>query len=164
MAHVPIPAPCELLRTADGLANPRDHGVRRWRIWGEAMDLMTADATLAGVETSRLLLADVPSPITLRELIRLRVREEVAAHNGSERPRFNGLVEPSERESVLNGYPAESIRLDWEEQAEHAVTAFGRNGFFVFVGPRQVEELDEELTFTEADTVSFVRILPLVGG
>jgi hypothetical protein len=128
------------------------------------MDLMTADATLAGVETSRLLLADVPSPITLRELIRLRVREEVAAHNGRETPRFNGLVEPSQPECVLNGHRAESIRLDWQEQAERVVTAFRRNRFFVFVGTRQVDDLDEALNFTEADTVSFVRILPLVGG
>jgi hypothetical protein len=44
------------------------------------------------------------------------------------------------------------------------VRAFGRNGFLVFVGDRQVEDLDQELTLAEADVVSFVRLVPLAGG
>lgn len=102
------------------------------------MRIVVADTTAAGTETARLLLDDVPSPIRLRDLIHHRVREEVV------------------RSGVSSG--------DWQVEAEVAVRAFGRNGFFVFVGDRQVEDLDEELTLAEADVVSFVRLVALAGG
>ncbi|MCK2238738.1 MULTISPECIES: hypothetical protein [unclassified Crossiella] len=129
------------------------------------MNIVITDATPTGQETARLLLAGVPSPITLRELIRFRVREEVARHNARPAARFAGLVTPSAAETALNGYRSRRPRrLDWEAAADTAVRAFGRNGFFVFVGDRQVGDLDEPLTLTEADEVSFVRLVPLVGG
>jgi hypothetical protein len=105
---------------------------------GGSMRIVVADTTASGTETARVLLEDVPSPVRLRELIRHRVREEVARADG--------------------------VCGDWEVQAEAAVRAFGRNGFFVFVGDRQVEDLNEELTLAEADVVSFVRLVPLAGG
>jgi hypothetical protein len=132
---------------------------------GPLMDVVVADASAPGRETSRWLLAGVPSPVSLRDLIRFRVREEVAAYNANPEPRFNGLVQPVGAEVALNGYELQKPRrLDWERQAETALDAFRRNGFFVFVGDRQVDDVDEELTLAEADVVSFVRLVPLVGG
>lgn len=104
------------------------------------MTIVVTDTTPTGTETARVLLADVPNPVTLRELIRHRVREEVARHNAGPR------------------------RRDWQAQAAVALDSFQRNGFFVFVGDRQVTDLDEELTLAETDEVSFVRLVPLVGG
>ena len=101
------------------------------------MNVVVTDATPAGKEIARLLLEDVPNPVTLRELITHRVREEVARQPG---------------------------RLDWQAQARVALDSFVHNGFFVFVGDRQVQDLDEELTLAETDEVSFVRLVPLVGG
>jgi hypothetical protein len=34
----------------------------------------------------------------------------------------------------------------------------------VFVDDRQIDDLDEELTLAETDVVSFVRLVPLIGG
>ncbi|MCW6010107.1 hypothetical protein K1W54_37010 [Micromonospora sp. CPCC 205371] len=82
-----------------------------------------------------------PGTGALRELIRLRVREEVARHNAHA-----------------------TTPVAWEPQADSAVAAFARNGFFVFVGDRQVDDLDEELSLDEASDVAFVRLVPLVGG
>ncbi|MGI5237847.1 hypothetical protein [Dactylosporangium sp. CA-139066] len=108
---------------------------------------------------------DVPGVVTLRELIRLRVREEVARYNARPVERFHGLVRPTAAEADLNGYLMPTpTRIDWERQADAAVAAFERNGFFVLVGDRQVEELDAELTLDEASRVAFVRLVPLVGG
>ncbi|MFF8374896.1 hypothetical protein ACF07V_02015 [Streptomyces sp. NPDC015661] len=45
-----------------------------------------------------------------------------------------------------------------------AVEAFGRNGFLVLVGDRQVEELDETVTVGPETEVVFLRLVPLVGG
>jgi hypothetical protein len=129
------------------------------------MDVVVTDATVTGKETARLLLAGLPSPLTLRDLIRFRVREQVARHNANPAPRFNGLVQPLEAEADLNGYgPSRTWWLDWEAQAATAVRAFERNGFFVFVGDRQVDDLDRELALADTDVVSFVRLVPLVGG
>lgn len=129
------------------------------------MRIVLADTTASGTETARLLLDDVPSPIRLRDLICHRVREEVARYNAHPVPRFNGLVQPTDAEQTLNGYVLREPRaLDWQAQAHAAVRAFGRNGFFVFIGDRQVDDLDEELTLADADVVSFVRLVPLVGG
>ncbi len=126
------------------------------------MRIVLADTTAAGTETARLLLDDVPSPIRLRDLICHLLREEVARYNADPVPRFNGLVQPTDAERTLNGYVLRA--LDWRAQADTALSAFGRNGFLVFVGDRQVEDLDEELTLAEADVVSFVRLVPLAGG
>jgi hypothetical protein len=129
------------------------------------MQIVMTDTTASGAETARLLLDDVPSPVRLRELIRHRVREEVARYNANPAPRFNGLVRPSDAEATLNGYVLRTPRqLDWEKQAAAAISAFSRNGFFVFVGDRQVDDLDEELTLADSDVVSFVRLVALVGG
>ena len=129
------------------------------------MQIVLTDTTASGTETARLLLDGVPSPIRLRDLICHRVREEVARYNAHPVPRFNGLVQPTDAERTLNGYELRVPRaLDWRAQADTALSAFGRNGFFVFVGDRQVEDLDEELTLAEADVVSFVRLVPLAGG
>ena len=113
------------------------------------MRIVLADTTASGTETARLLLDDVPSPVRLRDLICHRVREEVARYNTRPVARFNGLVQPT---------------LDWRAQADAALSAFGRNGFFVFAGDRQVEDLDEELALAEAAVVSFVRLVPRAGG
>jgi hypothetical protein len=129
------------------------------------MRVTITDATASGRETARMLLDDVPNPILLRDLIRHRVREEVARFNASPSAHFNGLVQPTDSEHTLNGYALRRPRpLDPETQAQTALDAFTRNGFFVFVGDRQVDDLDEELTLAGTDVVSFVRLVPLVGG
>ncbi|MET7420096.1 hypothetical protein [Dactylosporangium sp. NPDC005555] len=128
------------------------------------MRVKIQDETATGRVLSALEL-DVSGPVRLRELIRLRVREEVARFNARPVERFQGLVRPTAAEADLNGYlmPAPA-RIDWEQQADAAVAAFGRNAFFVLVGDRQVEDLDEELALDEASHVVFIRLVQLVGG
>ena len=106
-----------------------------------------------------------PDTITLRDVIRHRVREEVARYNLDPTPTFFGLVQPTDTEATLNGYRLRAPRtLDWERQADIAVKGFSGNAFFVLVGERQVEDLDETLHLSESDDVEFVRLVPLVGG
>jgi hypothetical protein len=129
------------------------------------MRVTIADETGSGRETARILLDDVPNPVLLRDLIRHRVREEVARFNARPSRHFNGLVQPTGSESTLNGYALRRPHpLDPEAQAEAALRAFARNGFLVFVADRQVDDLEEELTLADMDVVSFVRLVPLVGG
>ena len=126
------------------------------------------DETLPGERTPALSLSLLSSRITLRELIRRRIYEEVQQyHVAPPETLFRGLVTPSPAERLLNGEKAETKprrRLDWEAQYERALAAFARNGFFVLVGDRQVEDLDEEIELKVHTEVSFVKLVPLVGG
>ena len=123
------------------------------------------DETATGRSLRSFDLPDVPDRISVRELIRLRVRDEVARHNAAPGGRFTGLVQPADAEADVDGARlTRARRLDWEVQADVACRAFERNGFFVLVGNRQVEELDEVVDLGEDEDVAFVKLVPLVGG
>ncbi len=127
------------------------------------------DETLSGERTASLRLDLLSSTITLRELIRRRVYEEVQEYHAAPPSAvFRGLVTPSDTETALNGpkpvMRAVKRRIDWEVQYERALQAFTGNGFFVLVGDRQVESLDEELELKVNIEVSFLKLVPLVGG
>ena len=103
--------------------------------------------------------------ISVADLIRRRVHAEVQLYNLSEPGYFNGLVQPTDAEITLNGYKMRQRRqIDWEQQAEMAVQAFEANGFFILVNDHQVESLAETLTITPETQISFIKLVPLVGG
>lgn len=115
----------------------------------------------------RALKLDVPAAVTLRDLVRTRVREEVAKANAAigEGRAFRTLVQPTEAEVTLNGCRMrKGTMIDWQRQADKAEEAFGRNGFFVLVDGRQIEDLDDALALTADSDIRFVRLTPLVGG
>jgi hypothetical protein len=89
----------------------------------------------------------------------------VQEYNLSSEEYFRGLVQPTDAERVLNGYRLRRRRkIDWEEQAQRALEAFRRNGFLVLVDDRQAESLDEEIEIRLGTHVSFIKLVPLVGG
>ncbi|QYX77904.1 hypothetical protein [Streptomyces akebiae] len=51
-----------------------------------------------------------------------------------------------------------------EARAEAALGAFAGNGLLVLVGDRQVTEPDEEIELSAGAEVTFLRLVPLVGG
>ncbi|MFI7448326.1 hypothetical protein ACIBQX_12585 [Nonomuraea sp. NPDC049714] len=123
------------------------------------------DETATGRTLGEFTLPDLPDSITARELVRLRVREEVARHNAAPSPHFRGLVKPTDAEADLNGYRMRSARpLDWEKQADAAEAAFARNGFILLIGDRQIDDLDEKIALLGDPVVSFIKLVPLVGG
>ncbi|GIH81374.1 hypothetical protein [Planobispora longispora] len=123
------------------------------------------DETMTGRALEEFSLPDLPERISARELVRLRVREEVARHNAAPSHHFRGLVKPTDAEAELNGYRLRTARrLDWERQADAAEAAFARNGFLLLVGDRQIEDLDAGIDLTVDPVVSFVKLVPLVGG
>jgi len=123
------------------------------------------DETTAGRSYDVWVLPNLPDTITARELVRLRVREEVARFNATASDVFNGLVQPTGTQATVNGYRLRQHRkLDWEKQAVLACAAFARNGFVVLVRDRQIEDLDEVIDLAADPEVAFVRLVPLVGG
>jgi hypothetical protein len=129
-----------------------------------AVTLTVRDQTGAR-RTAELTLPEIPDRISLRDLIRTRVREEVALVNAAPEREFRTLVQPTDSEVSLNGYRLRRPKIvDWQRQAAIAEDAFAGSGFFVLVDGRQVEDLDEELELTADSDVRFVKLVPLVGG
>lgn len=103
--------------------------------------------------------------ISVRELIEARVRVEVENYNAEQPEVFRMLVQPSLAERVLNGFKfKEKKRVSEREQYEKAVQAFDRNGFIVLVDEIQAESLDQIIEITPETSVTFLKLVPLVGG
>ena len=124
------------------------------------------DETTAGDKIHELTLSLLTEQVTVRELIRSRVYQEVKDHNvRGALSVFNGLVAPSDSERQQNGFRLREPRqIDWKKQFETAVEAFQRNGFIVLVDRQQVVDLDEEVLLRPGSEVSFLKLIPLVGG
>lgn len=103
--------------------------------------------------------------VSVREIIERRVREEVENHNSAQTDVFRGLVQPNHTERVLNGFKfKEKKRIDWREQYKKAVEAFERNGFILLVDDLQVEDIDQIIEIEACTSVTFLKLVPLVGG
>ncbi len=130
-----------------------------------AATLTIHDETATGQKTNTFTLDCLTERMTVRELIRARIYQEVQEYNQREPEYFRGLVEPTNAERVLNGYKLKAKRkIDWQEQLLRALDAFGRNGFFVLVDDKQAEDLEQEFDVKVDTEVSFVKLVPLVGG
>ena len=127
--------------------------------------LQVHDETASGQKIHSLTLQCLTERMTVRELIRARIYQEVAEYNARDAEYFNGLVEPSDAERTLNGYKLRQRRqIDWQEQFNRALLAFESNGFFVLVDNRQSESLEDEFEVKVDTEVSFLKLVPLVGG
>jgi hypothetical protein len=108
--------------------------------------------------------------ITVRELIRERVYQEVGDHNRKIRAavppkRYHGIVRPTDVESRLNGEPTvKKKEVDWKQQFDLATDAYQRQRILVLVGDRQTESLDETIEIGHDTEVTFIRLVLLVGG
>jgi hypothetical protein len=103
--------------------------------------------------------------ISLRELVHLRVTQEVEEFNSRQPAVFRMLVQPNDTERTLNGYKFHKPRLvDADTQYEKAIEAFEGNGFIVLVDDYQIENLDDEIAFRPETSITFLKLVPLVGG
>ena len=95
--------------------------------------------------------------VTVRQLIESRVYQEVTEFNASGAGSYRGLVRP-------RGGRRDERPIDWRAQCDVAVRAFERGQLLVIVDEHQVEELERELDVDSRTSVSFLRLVPLVGG
>lgn len=130
------------------------------------MGLVTiADETTSGERGGTWVLDIAEERLALREVIRRRVFQEVAEYNARQPAVFRGLVQPAGAELTRDGYTLREPRhVDAQAQYLLALKAFGRNGFVVLVGDRQVEDLDAEVDLPARTEVTFLKLVPLVGG
>lgn len=137
-----------------------------------AVTLTVRDETASGSVTSEMPLEFPTEVITIRELIRERVYQEVQDFNRSqEETVFRGLVQPTDTEQILNGKQQQTgfrmkkrRDIDWKEQFEKALASFETNGFLILIDNQQAENLDDQFTVSAGSEVSFLKLTPLVGG
>jgi hypothetical protein len=123
------------------------------------------DETILGEKLPGLTINLPTQRITAKELIRQRIDREVEKYNQDQSELFQGLVQPSDSERLLNGYKLHTVRkVNCDKQFELAISAFINHGFILLVNDLQVDELDVELELDDASIVSFLKLTPLVGG
>jgi hypothetical protein len=128
--------------------------------------LTIRDEELTGGTVHEFSLDCLTERITVRELIRSRVYQEVKDHNAQQAQQvFQGLVQPTDSERTLNGFRLKKPRqLNWQQQFDNALKAFEQNQILILVNDRQVETLEEEIEVAPQTVVSFMRLTLLVGG
>lgn len=129
--------------------------------------LQVADETTFGHKTQSRTLEFLEEHVTAREVLRRRIYEEVQEHNLQQEPVFQGLIQPSVTETLLNGVKVRQKRtINWELQYREAQQAFETGGFIMLVNDLQIESLEEEvhLKLGQPTEVTFLKLVPLVGG
>ena len=130
-----------------------------------SVTLTIRDENMTGETLHETLLEFPQETITVRELIRSRVYQEVQDHNVQTPETFRGLIQPTESEQTLNGFRMKKKRqIDWKPQFEKAIEAFERTQILILVDDRQVESADETITLTPSTNIAFLRMTLLVGG
>jgi len=127
--------------------------------------LTIRDETLNGESLAEWALDVLTDHITVRELIRSRVYQEVQDFNRKSPEVFRGFIQPEGAEKTLNGWKLTKQRqLDWHKQFERGLEAFEKNQVLILVNDRQAESLDEEIEVGPETRVTFLRLTALVGG
>ena len=100
--------------------------------------LTIRDETTAGETLHEWSLEFLTERVTVRELIRGRVYQEVQDYNLTQPEVFRGLVEPSDAERTLNGFKLRKRhQIDWKRQMGKALEAFEQNRILILIGDRQ---------------------------
>jgi hypothetical protein len=131
--------------------------------------LAVRDETPIGEISNEWSLEFLNETITVRDLIRERVYQEVQDFNTRENAPgpYRGLVQPEGYELAQSGPTARRTRpqpIDWKKQYEKAVEAFESHQVLILIDDRQAGSLDESFTIGPATAVTFLRLALLVGG
>ncbi len=126
--------------------------------------VLVRDEQVSGTLDRSFVLQFPTEKITVRELIRERIYQEVDDHNRLRRELFLGLVRPEYQE----GHPQKKARIhqpiDWKKQFDSAVIAYEHRSILVLVDQRQTTSLDEVVVLKHDSEVTFIRLVMLVGG
>lgn len=123
------------------------------------------DETAGGKITNSIPITFDNEITSVREIIRARVTAEVETYNKKMPEYFNGLVQPLDAEKTLNGYKMQKRRrVDPEKQVLIALHSFETNVYFILIDTIQAESLDQMVMVNPNTNVSFVKLMPLVGG
>lgn len=98
---------------------------------------------------------------TLREVIRSRIYQDVSEYNAKQRSQRHCLIPPP---SLLQALAEHIPVLDWQVQYNQAIKAFEQRSYIVIIDDQQITQLDCPMRFTAQSTVTFFKLIPLIGG
>ena len=129
------------------------------------MKIIVKDETIGGEIKNAFTMETEAKTATVKELIKLRIYEEVNKHNQTTPEFFNSLIQPTQAEMTLNGYKMKkNQKIDPEKQYYLALDAFIKNGYFLIINDKQVESLEQEIVIENDLELQFIKLTPLVGG
>ena len=127
--------------------------------------LSLRDETATGQTLHQWSLEFLTERISVRELIRSRVYQEVQDYQQCNLDVFRGLITPKDSERKSNGDNVlKRTEIDWKAQFERACAAFDTSQVLILVNEKQAETLDEEIVIKSDTRVAFIKLVPLVGG
>lgn len=128
--------------------------------------LLIRDEELTGKLVQEFSLDFLTEHITVRELIRSRVYQEVRDFNVREnRQEFRGLVTPTDAEHTLNGDRLpKSKQIDWQRQFAKATETFEQGRILILINDHQAQSLEEPIEIRTDTVVTFLKLTLLVGG
>lgn len=110
-------------------------------------------------------------PLTLRDLLVSVITREVEAFNERQEQRLIlHILKPDDiaagvvRGKIDMGGHDEAQVASVEDAVAAALQAFADRLYLVFLDGRQVEALDEEVAVHDESHLTFVRLVPLIGG
>ncbi|MFT4537199.1 MAG: hypothetical protein ACJA1A_003321 [Saprospiraceae bacterium] len=123
--------------------------------------LTISDTTIGGDSLNDLLLEINSEYITIAELIRERLKAEIEKQKDAT---YKAMLVVSELRSSF-GISKKVMKIDLEKQLKIAEEAFRNNQFFILIGDRQAESLEESICVGDIkQPISFIKLTQLVGG
>lgn len=126
-------------------------------------EIRMRDVSRSGHVLGGARVGDLPERLTIRELLRARIRGEVAAYNADPGATFAGLVQPADSIRHTDGYRMEEPRpLDPDQLITAAEEAVAADMLSFRLGAETVSDLDRELVVAEHDEVVAVLERPVI--
>ena len=130
-----------------------------------SITLQLKDETTGGKISNSIDVVFASGMVTVKDIIEQRILAEAEAYNNKLPEYFNGLVQPTAAEQTLNGYKLrENRKVDAKKQVHAALRAFENNSYFVLINNIQAESLEQMVVINSKTFISFIKLIPLVGG
>lgn len=129
-------------------------------------DLLIRDEELSGELSQEYSLSFLTEHITVRELIRSRVYQEVQDYNTThpEQRRKRLVLPPDSTTGMPSDGSERSTTVNWQVPFQLATTAFEEGRIIILINDQQAESLEQQFEITPKTVVTFLKLTLLVGG
>ena len=128
----------------------------------ETVQVTVLDQASSGEILNQLKMEFQSATVTLRDLISGRVRQETKRLFESSNRSIYSLIGQTDLET--SRIKPLDMSLVQDEKVKYALEMFQKNSFLVLVDDLQVTSLDQEIRLTNDTEISFLKLVPLIGG
>ena len=118
------------------------------------------DETTSGTILNQLKLDFLTAKISLCDLITNRVRTEIENQKQSQTPQMYSLIEGDTDKTESELLNPDLIH----KKVEFALEMFQKNGFLVLIDDVQMVDLTQEIYLNHQTQITFLKLIPLIGG